>query len=78
MRREERQFLHPFLPQVQQHGGVDHGDGEAAQPVPVPVPGGEVLCRPAVIPLEDRTVARGNLGDEVTSCPQEAGRSPAG
>lgn len=55
VRREEGQFLHAFLPQIQQHGGVNHGNGEAAQPAALP--GGEVLCRPAVISLEDRSVS---------------------
>lgn len=76
VRREEGQFLHAFLPQVQQHGGVNHGDGEAAQTVAVP--GGEVLCRSAVIPLQESRVAHGNLGDDVTSHFQKADRSPAG
>lgn len=59
--REEGQLLHAFLPQIQQHGGVNHGDGEAAQSVPVA--GGEVLCRPAVISLEDETAgSREGLG----------------
>jgi len=38
-----------LLPQVDQEGGVDHGDGEAAHPLPVL--GGEVVGRPAVEPL---------------------------
>lgn len=76
MRREEGQFLHAFLPQVQQRGGVNHGDGEAAQPLPVP--GGEVLCRAAVIPLEDRRVAHGKAGEDVTSCCGKLAVSPAG
>lgn len=70
MRREEGQFLHAFLPQIQQNGGVNHGNGEAAQSVPVP--GGEVLCRSAVISLQDkRAHTQGHVYDDVTSCCQK-------
>lgn len=56
VRGEEGQPLHPFLPQIQQHGGVDHGHGEAAQPVTVP--GGEVLGRPTVVSLRDGRMSK--------------------
>lgn len=49
VRREEGQLLHAFLPQIQQHGGVDHGHWEAAQPVAVA--SGEILCCSPIVPL---------------------------
>lgn len=52
---EEGQRLHALLPQVQQQGGVDHGDGEAAQAAPLP--GGEVLGRPAVVSLQEESLS---------------------
>lgn len=52
---EEGQLLHALLPQVQQQGGVDHGDGEAAQAAPLP--GGEVLRRPAVVSLQEESLS---------------------
>lgn len=51
MRRVEGQLLHALLPQVQQQGGVHHGNRVAA-PL-VAVAGGEVLGRTAVVALRD-------------------------